>query len=448
MPTLAAVILAAGKSTRMKSKIVKVLHPIAGVPIIHYVLSTVATVEPALIVLVVGHGGEQVKRALGEGLLFVEQREQLGTGHALLQARAAVEGRAATVLCLYGDMPLIESETLRRLIATHHASRSVMTLLTVEGEDSMGFGRIVRDARGNILAIVEEKVASPDVLAIKEYNAGVYCFRSDWLWPRLARLPVSPVGEYYLTDMLAVAVEEEMPVQTALCIDVAEVQGINTRAQLAQAEATVRAAICRNLMLNGVTITDPAATYIDASVTIAPDTIIYPNTLIQGATQIGEDCTIGPNSQIVNSAIGNRCRIWASVIEDAVVKDGVSIGPFSHLRPGAVVGAETHVGNFAEIKNSSLGKHVHMGHFSYLGDATVGDNVNVGAGTITCNFNGVKKNPTVIEDDAFIGSDTLLVAPVKVGKKARTGAGSVVTHDLPPDTLSYGVPARVVKKNG
>ena len=446
MPQLAAVVLAAGKSTRMKSKTVKVLHPIAGVPIIRYVLSSVAAIGPARVVLVVGHGAEQVKETVGDRPYYVEQGDLLGTGHALLQARPAVEGQASTVVCLYGDMPLIRAETLRRMLATHLAGHAKMTLLTVGGEDSMGFGHIVRDAGGNVQAIVEEKVATPDILAIKEYNAGVYCFESDWLWPRLAALPKSAAGEYYLTDMLAVAVGEKAPVQTVFCSDISEVQGINTRAQLAQAEATVRAAINTTLMLNGVSMIDPASVYIDAAATIDADTVIYPNTIVQGASHIGADCQIGPNSQIINSSVGDGCRIWASVVENAVVNDGASIGPFSHLRPGAQVGAGSHIGNFAEIKNSAVGEHVHMGHFSYLGDATVGENVNIGAGTITCNFDGKRKNPTVIEDDAFIGSDTLLVAPVKVGRKARTGAGSVVTHDLPPDSLSYGVPAKVVKK--
>ncbi len=447
MPTLAAAILAAGKSTRMKSKTVKVLHPLAGAPIIRYVLANVAAVCAQRVVLVVGHGAQQVKDALGPGYLYVEQRELLGTGHALLQARPLLDGQCDTVLCLYGDMPLVRPDTLRRLIATHHDNHAVMTLLSVGGDDSMGFGRIVRDGKGNVQAIVEEKVATPEILALKEYNAGLYCFQSDWLWPRLAALPVSPIGEYYLTDMLAVAVREGAPVQAVFCTDRSEVLGINNRVQLAQAEALVRAHVCESLMLNGVTIVDPATTYIDATVTIARDTVIYPNTVCQGETHIGEDCAIGPNSHLVDATIGDGCRIWASVIEQASVASGTRIGPFSHLRPGAQVGPNVHIGNFAEIKNSKLGEHVHMGHFSYLGDATVGDDVTVGAGTITCNFNGVTKNQTVIEDGAFIGSDTLLVAPVKVGKKARTGAGSVVTHDLPEGSLSYGVPAKVVKQN-
>lgn len=446
MPSLAAVILAAGKSTRMKSELVKVLHPVAGVPMIRYVLSAVAAVEAQRVVLVVGHGAEQVKDAVGDGPLFVEQTEQLGTGHALLQARPLVERQADTVLCLYGDMPLLRAETLRSLLETHRRAHAVMTLLTVGGDDPMGFGRIVRDAGGNVQAIVEEKVATPEQLAIREYNCGVYCFQGDWLWPRLAGLGKSPVGEYYLTDMLAAAVSEGRQVQTAPVIDVSEILGINNRVQLAQAEDTVHRGICRNLMLSGVTLISPATTYIDASVTIDPDTVIYPNTTIQGNTHIGSDCQIGPNSQIMDSTIGNGCRIWASVIEGSTVADGVSVGPFSHLRPGARIGKRVHIGNFAEVKNSTLAEHVHMGHFSYLGDATVGQDVNIGAGTITCNFNGVTKNQTIIEDGAFIGSDTLLVAPVKVGKKARTGAGSVVTRDLPAGTLSYGVPAKVAKK--
>lgn len=446
MPTLAAAVLAAGKSTRMKSKTVKVLHPLGGVPLIRYVLANVAAVDAQRVVLVVGHGGQQVRNLLGPDYLFVEQGELLGTGHALLQARPVLDGACDTVLCAYGDMPLVRAETLRRLITTHHDAHAVMTLLTVGGEDSMGFGRIVRNAAGEVQAIVEEKVATPEILAIKEYNAGLYCFDSAWLWPRLAALPVSPIGEYYLTDMLGVAVREGQTVRAVACSDVSEVLGINNRAQLAQAEGYVRAAINRAHMLNGVTLIDPAATYIDATVTIGRDTVVYPNTILQGATQIGEDCSIGPNSQVVDSVIGDGSRVWASVVEGAAIGGGVSVGPYAHIRPGTRVASGTHIGNFAEIKNSTLGAHVHMGHFSYVGDATVGDGVNVSAGVITCNFDGVQKNRTTIEDGAFVGSDTLLVAPVTVGKKARTGAGSVVTHDLPADSLAYGVPARVVTK--
>ncbi len=444
MPTLAAAILAAGKSTRMKSKTVKVLHPLGGVPLIRYVLANVAAVQAQRVVLVIGHGGQQVRDVLGADYLYVEQGEQLGTGHALLQARPLLDGQCDTVLCLYGDMPLVRADTLRRLIATHHEAGAVMTLLTVTGDDSMGFGRIVRNSAGDVQAIVEEKVATPEILAIKEYNAGLYCFDSAWLWPRLAALPVSPIGEYYLTDMLGVAVREGQTVRAVACSDVSEVLGINNRAQLAQAEALVRAAVNRTHMLNGVTLIDPAATYIDAGVTIGRDTVIFPNTILQGQTAIGEDCTIGPNSQIVSSTIGSGCRVWASVIESSIIADGVSIGPFSHLRAGSQIGQGTHIGNFAEVKNSTLGRHVHMGHFSYVGDASVGDEANVSAGVITCNYDGVQKNRTTIEDGAFLGSDTLLVAPVRVGRKARTGAGSVVTHDLPAESLSYGVPARVV----
>jgi bifunctional UDP-N-acetylglucosamine pyrophosphorylase/glucosamine-1-phosphate N-acetyltransferase len=459
MPDLAAVILAAGKSTRMKSKTIKVLHTIAGVPIIRYVLNTAAAVGPSRLALVLGHDGQQVRTALSQkpqssevsetselSPLYVEQKELLGTGHALLQTRPVLEGQASTVLCLYGDMPLIQPQTLRRLMTVHHESNAVMTLVTVGGDDSMGFGRIVRDAGQRVQAIVEEKAATPEILAIKEYNAGIYCFQSDWLWPRLAALPASPIGEYYLTDMLAVAVREGAPVQTVSCSDPSEVLGINTRVHLAQAEAIVRAAICRALMLSGVTMIDPATTYIDATVSVAADTVVYPNTFIQGKTEIGSDCQIGPNSQIRDSVIGDGCRVWASVVEEAIVEDGVSIGPFSHLRPGARIGKNTRLGNFAEVKNSTLGRRVHMAHFSYMGDATVGDDANIGAGAITCNYDGKTKNRTEIGEGAFIGSDTLLVAPVKVGRKARTGAGSVVTHDVPDETLAYGVPARVVKK--
>ena len=446
MPTLAAVVLAAGKSTRMKSKTIKVLHSIAGLPMICYVQAAVAAVAPAVVAYVVGHGADDVKRTLGSGPLFVEQGELLGTGHALLQARPLVDGRADTVLCLYGDMPLLRPETLCSLLEKHRGGGSVMTLLTLGGDDPMGFGRIVRNDEGQVQAIVEEKVATPEQLAIREYNAGVYCFDSDWLWHRLARLPMSAAGEYYLTDMLGMAVSEGAPVQTSFCDDPSEVQGINTRVQLAQAESIVRHAIRRKAMLSGVTLIDPATTYIDATAQIGADTVIHPNTYIQGQSRIGEECQIGPNTQIIDSSIGNACRIWASVIEGSVVDNGVSVGPFSHLRPGARVAANVHVGNFAEIKNSSVGEGSHMGHFSYVGDATVGTHVNIGAGTITCNFDGISKHATIIEDGAFVGSDTLLVAPVRVGRRARTGAGSVVTRDVPAGTLAYGVPAKVAKK--
>jgi len=457
LDSLAAVILAAGKSKRLRSKIPKVLHPIAGQPMIRYPVEAVAPLGVARLVVVVGPESQGVRQVLGPAIAggsvnrpvaveYVEQSEQLGTGHALRQARPLLEGQATTILSLYGDHPLTTTDTLRRLVERHAATGATITMLTVDAAESMGFGRIVRDAAGRVQAIVEEAVATPEQRRIRELNVGIYCFQAAWLWPSLERLPLGPVGEYYLTDLLALAVAEGQPVETVAAASVDEVLGVNNRLHLAQAERVIRERIRQELMLAGVTIIDPPSTFIDKGVVIGADTVLYPGTIIEGRSHIGSDCVIGPYSHIVNSSVGAGCRIVASTLESAVVEDGVSIGPYSHLRPGAHLGPGVHIGNFAEVKNSRLGRGVHQGHFSYVGDATVGEGVNIGAGTVTCNFDGAKKHPTVIEDGAFIGSDTMLIAPVRVGRRAKTGAGSVVTHDVPPESVVYGVPARAAKK--
>jgi len=307
----------------------------------------------------------------------------------------------------------------------------------------MGFGRILRDEGGLVVGIVEEAVATDTQKKIRELNCGVYCFDGHWLWPHLTQLPLSPKGEYYLTDLVAMAVAEGQAVEALKISDVTEVLGINDRTHLAQAEAVVRKRINERWMLEGVTLLDPTLIFIDATVRIGQDTIIYPNTYLQGATTIGRQCRLGPNTIVRNSTVGDGCTIEASVIEGAILEEDVDVGPFSHLRKGAHLATGVHVGNFGEVKNSYLGPGTKMGHFSYLGDATVGREVNIGAGTITCNFDGQRKHPTAIEDGAFIGSDTMLVAPVRVGAGAKIGAGSVVTHDIPPHSVAYGVPARV-----
>ncbi|HID88014.1 MAG TPA: UDP-N-acetylglucosamine diphosphorylase/glucosamine-1-phosphate N-acetyltransferase [Anaerolineae bacterium] len=443
---LAIVILAAGQGTRMKSKRPKVLHPVAGEPMAKYVLEAVTPLQPDRLVLVVGEGATQIRQALGEDLLYVEQPQQLGTGHALLQTREVLENEADTLLVLHGDTPLVTSALLRRLLKRHQQAQATITMLTCRPKDPTGYGRVLRDAAGRVLGVVEEATATAAQKGIQEVTSGMYCFDASWLWPHLGRIERNEKGGYYLTDLVAMAIAEGKRVEVVDVGDATEVMGINHRAQLAEAEAAMRARIRQEWMLAGVTLMDPPSTWIDRGVQLSPDVTIYPNTFLQGRTMIGCDCVIGPNTIVRDSVIGERCRILASVIEEATLEDDVDVGPFSHLRPGAHLARGVHVGNFVEIKKSYVGEGSKIGHFSYLGDATVGREVNIGAGTVTCNYDGVRKHPTVIEDGAFIGSDTMLVAPVRVGAGARIGAGAVVTRDIPPHSLAYGVPARVRRK--
>ena len=446
---LTAVILAAGQGTRMKSKLAKVLHPVAGKPMIEYGVAAAQQAGVEQTVVVIGFQGEQVRERFGERVTFVEQPELRGTGDAVKCARNLLKGKSENVLVFYADMPLIQPATLRALVEKHRASGATLTMLTVVSDDTMNFGRIVRNTDGKLLRIVEEVEATPQEFAIKEINPGVYCFKADWLWKALERLTPSPKkGEYYLTDVLEMAVKQGVGVETETIRDVSQVIGINTRVQLANAERLMRERIRERVMLDGATLIDPATTFIDADVVIGQDTVILPNTHLQGKTQIGNECHIGPNALIRDSVIGARCTIGGSVIEAATLEDEVEMGPFCHLRPGAYLSRHVHLGNYAEVKNSWLGEGVHMGHFSYLGDAQVGAHSNIAAGTITCNFDGKKKNATIIGEDVFIGSDSMLVAPVTIGARAKTGAGAVVTKDIPPDSLAVGVPARVIRKLG
>ncbi len=441
---LTAVILAAGQGTRMKSNTPKVLHPLGGRPLVLYSVDMATAVTGAPPVLVVGYQADEVQRVVGARATYVHQAQQLGTGHAVMQARAQTEARGAEqVLVTYADMPLLTVETLQGLVDSHQAAGCVTTLLTVIADDPRGFGRVVRDAEGRVQGVVEEAVASPEQLTIRELNAGVYCFDADWLWRNLPDVPVSPKGEYYLPDLVAMALAQGLPVNAVACEDESELLGINTRVHLAEAEAVLRARINHGWMEAGVTLLDPAATYIEPGVVIGRDTVILPNTHLTGNTRIGSGCRIGPSSTVYHCEIGDGCVVQYAVLEDAVMEAESNIGPFSHLRRGARLGRGAHMGNFGEMKNSVLGPGSKMGHFSYLGDAQIGEDVNIGAGTITCNFDGVNKHKTVIEDGAFIGSDSMLVAPLHIGRGAKTGAGSVVTHDVPAGAVAYGVPARV-----
>ena len=442
-----AVLLAAGQGTRMKSDLPKVLHPVAGRPMLWHTLRAMDGASTEKPVVIVGHAAEQVIEFVGEEGICVTQEPQLGTGHAAMQAEPTLKGKTDYVIVTYADMPLLHGETFQQLVEMQKQNTGPISMLTVIAEDPRGFGRIVRKEDGTVAAIVEEYVATPEQKAIKELNVGAYCFSADWLWDALGRIEKNPQkGEYYLTDTIELAVKEGLPVQALVHDDLAETIGINTRVHLAEANAAMRQRINRDLMLAGVSMIDPASTYIDAGVTIGKDTVVMPNTYIQGETTIGENCQIGPNAHIRNSQIRNGCIVFMSVMESAQLDDHVDIGPFARLRKGAHLMEHVHMGNFGEVKDSVLRPGVKMGHFSYIGDADIGANTNIGAGTITCNYDGKNKNSTKIGEDVFIGSDTMLVAPLKIGDRAHTGAGSVITKDVKEDTLVVGMPARAIRK--
>jgi bifunctional UDP-N-acetylglucosamine pyrophosphorylase / glucosamine-1-phosphate N-acetyltransferase len=444
--TLAAIILAAGEGTRMRSKLPKVLHPLAGKPMIRYALDAVEGLVNLPPLLVVGHGADAVKAAIGADAIYALQAEQLGTGHAVLMAKAQLEGKADTLLVTLGDMPLLRGASLARLVELHNTSGGPVTMTSFIGDEARGFGRVVRNNQGQVSGIVEQAVATPEQLAIREYNVSAYCFDADWLWSALERVPVSPKGEYYLTDVVSLAVDAGFKVESMVLDDPEEAIGLNTRIHLAEAEKVMRKRINEGWMLAGVTIVDPATTYIDADVRIGGDSVILPNTTLRGQTVIGEACEIGPNTILIDTQVGDHVQLLASVLEQAQVADHVTMGPYCHLRKGAILDEGVHLGNFAEVKDSYLGPGTKMGHFSYIGNAKIGKDVNIGAGTITCNYDGERKNLTEIGDEVFIGSDTMLVAPVRIGDRSVTGAGAVVTRDVPEDTLVFGAPAKEVRK--
>jgi len=430
----------------MRSNLPKVLHPLSGKPLIEYSLDAVKGLTASAPVVVIGHGADSVRKTVGEAARFVVQQPQLGTGHAVMSAEQLLREEADLLIVTTADMPLIRPETLKQLVEAQVSNNGPITMLTGIADDPRGFGRIIRGVDNSVQAIVEEAAATPEQRAIHELNLSIYCFDAKWLWGALKRIKLSAKGEYYLTDVVAIAREDEKSVKAIVLEDLEEAIGINTRVHLAEAEAILRKRINREWMEYGVTITDPASTYIGPDVRIGRDSIIGPNTHLRGKTVIGEETTIGPNCILEDAQIGSHCTLLAAVIEKAVVEDNVSMGPFAHLRKGAHLMKGVHMGNFGEVKDSTLRPGVKMGHFSYIGNADIGENTNIGAGTITCNFDGVNKNPTVIGANVFIGSDTMLVAPLNIGENARTGAGSVVTHDVPAGEVVVGVPARPHRK--
>lgn len=441
---IASIILAAGKGTRMKSKKPKVLHQIAGKPLLWHVCKAASDVGVDETVIVVGYKGDEVKEALGDSYKYALQAEQLGTGHAVMEAEEYISDDIDTVLVLSGDAPLLTEASLKKLVQHHKIKGLAATVLSAIVPDATNYGRIVRD-NGLVKKIVEEKDASPEERSINEINSGIYCFNKQLLFKALKKIkPENKQGEYYLTDVIEILVKDNHLVDATAVEGFVEILGINDRVQLSEAEQVLRTRINTKVMENGVTLIDPDATYIEASVQVGLDTIIYPFSYLRGDTVIGEDCIIGPGTILENTIIGSGTEIKETTAVDAQIGENCKIGPFSYLRPGTELGANVRIGDFVEIKNTQVGHNSKIPHLSYIGDSAIGEGVNVGAGTITCNYDGKNKWQTTIEDKAFIGSNTNLVAPVIVGKNAMIGAGSTITKDIPANALAI---ARGKQKN-
>ena len=449
---LSAVVLAAGEGTRMRSRVPKVLHPLCGRPMLLHVLDTLVELPLERIVVVVGHQAETVTKTLQNELAtdipveFVEQRAQRGTGDATSVALTAFSDAIDDddVFVLSADIPLLRADTLAVLATEHRLTDAAATLITAELDDPTGYGRIVRDARGGVERIVEQSDGNPEELAIREVNPSIYCFRRAFLAPALRRVsPENVQGEYYLTDVIEVLRSTGHTVLAVPAVDPTETLGVNDRAQLAAAEALLRERINLEWMRAGVTMTDPARTYVDATVDLAEDVQLLPGTILEGRTSVGAGSVIGPDTRLVDTIVGEDVVITCSVTRDAEVGDGAVVGPYAHLRPGTRLGRGAKIGNFVETKNAEVGEGAKANHLAYVGDAEVGPRANVGAGTITANYDGRNKHRTKIGADAKIGSNTVLVAPVEVGDGATTGAGAVVTRDVPPNALAKGVPAKI-----
>ena len=444
---LKTLILAAGKGTRMKSNIPKIVHKVNGIPMISKIITVLEEIGSTENILILGYKKEEVLKVVGENSSYVLQNEQLGTGHAVIQAKDKLRDYDGDVMVVCGDTPLLKPETLKKLYNFHKDSGAVTTILTSIYENPFGYGRIVKE-NGLVKAIVEEKEANDEVKKIKEVNAGVYCFNSKELFKALNKINNNnEKGEYYLTDVIGIQVNENKKVRSFILEDSMEILGVNSKVELAQAGNILRDRKNISLMEDGVILIDPTNTYIEENVKIGKDTVIYPGAIIQGDTVIGENCEILGTTRIINSKIKNNVKIESSVIEDSILEDGVTMGPFAHLRPKSHLKESVHIGNFVEVKKSTLEKGVKAGHLTYLGDAQVGENTNIGAGTITCNYDGVNKFKTIIGKEAFIGSDSMLVAPVNIGEKALVGAGSVITKDVPDNALAVSRSKQIIKSD-
>jgi bifunctional UDP-N-acetylglucosamine pyrophosphorylase/glucosamine-1-phosphate N-acetyltransferase len=441
----AAIVLAAGQGTRMRSRVPKVLHRLAGRSMLEHVLASLAAAGVEHRVVVTGSGADAVEAALGPDVPTVRQEPQLGTADAVRCGLSRIPSGVRHVIVTMGDVPLLPAELFQRLLREQAEGEATIALLSARMTDPDGYGRVVRDGSGAASAIVEEKDADAATRALTEVNVGTYCFEAAWLRANVGNVPASASGEYYLTDLVALAAGGGRRVAVVEAPRPELTTGINDRVALAAAERLLRGRIAEGHMRNGVTIVDPGTTYIDAAVEIGQDARIEPWTILSGATVIAQDAVIGPNAQVRDSRIGPRTTVWASVIEESEVAEDVEIGPYSHVRPGCRIGPRCRIGNYAELKKTTVGAGTQQHHFSYLGDAEVGEEVNIGAGAITANYDGERKNTTVIGDGAFIGVDTMLRAPVTIGPGAKTGAGAVVTRDVAPGKTVVGMPARPIE---
>lgn len=433
----AAVILAAGKSTRMRSDIAKPLQPVCGAPLTRHVIRVCRESGVRRIIVVVGHQAELVRAGLGDDVEYVVQSEQRGTGHAAMCAGSALAGSRGTLLIVAGDVPLLRSRTLVGLMDAALDPDCCGAMLTATLDDPTGYGRVIRASDGSVARIVEQRDATPEEAAIREWNPSIYCFRAEGLFERLQRIRSDNAqGEFYLTDVVGLATADGERVAAVPVADATEVLGVNTKVELAEAGRVMRNRILEDLMLGGVTVTDPACTYVDATARVGRDTVLEPHTHLRGATEVGCGCTIGPMSVVTDSLIGDGASVVSSHVAGSVIGPAARVGPFANIRPGCRIGDRARIGDFVELKNATIGEGAAASHLSYIGDAEVGPQTNIGAGTITCNYDGRRKHRTVIGARAFIGSHTTLVAPVEVGDGAITAAGTVVTEDVPADALA------------